>query len=51
VEVALLLDQCRRVTALEEATTTRIALVEALRVGAVEEVHARRELRSGALDE
>jgi len=49
--VALALDQGRRVSALEQASAAGIALVEALRVGAVEEVHARGELRTGALDE
>jgi hypothetical protein len=49
--VTFLLDQSRRVPALEEAAATCVALVEALRVRAVEEVHSRRQLGASALEE
>jgi hypothetical protein len=51
VVVVFALDRRRREAPFEQAAATDVALVEALRVRAVQEVHAGRELLAGRLDD
>jgi hypothetical protein len=51
VVVILALDQSRGVPALKEAAAAAVATVESLRVRAVHQVHAGREIHPGRLDD